>query len=95
MGISSHQLQKEFPEFHDRIEALKASDPRFKERLARYSELDQEIEGLEREKRSRRNHEVMIGRMQRQKRNGRRRGVRGRGSMARRKHTRRKHLLFF
>ncbi|MBE02118.1 DUF465 domain-containing protein [Marinobacter lutaoensis] len=48
MGISSHQLQKEFPEFHDRIEALKASDPRFKERLARYSELDQEIEGLER-----------------------------------------------
>lgn len=47
-GISSHQLQKEFPEFHDRIEALKASDPRFKERLARYSELDQEIEGLER-----------------------------------------------
>ncbi|SFN51349.1 YdcH family protein [Marinobacter pelagius] len=47
MGITSHELQKEFPEYKDRIEELKANDMKFSEKLTRYSELDQEIEGLE------------------------------------------------
>ncbi|MGF2734759.1 YdcH family protein [Marinobacter sp. DUT-1] len=47
MGITSHELHKEFPEYKDRIEELKANDLKFSEKLTRYSELDQEIEGLE------------------------------------------------
>ncbi|EMP56786.1 hypothetical protein MSNKSG1_05611 [Marinobacter santoriniensis NKSG1] len=47
MGITSHELHKEFPQFKDRIEELKASDTGFSEKLTRYTELDQEIEGLE------------------------------------------------
>ncbi|QSP93940.1 DUF465 domain-containing protein [Marinobacter salinisoli] len=48
MGISSHELQKEFPQYSDLIRELKDSNPKFGEALQRYSELDQEIEGLER-----------------------------------------------
>lgn len=47
MGISSHELHKEFPEYKDRIEELRGNDMKFSEKLTRYSELDQEIEGLE------------------------------------------------
>lgn len=47
MGITSHELQKEFPEYKDRIEELRANDMKFSEKLTRYTELDQEIEGLE------------------------------------------------
>ncbi|MDO3722113.1 DUF465 domain-containing protein [Marinobacter sp. chi1] len=48
MGISSHELQKEFPQFSDLIKELKTTDTKFGESLKRYTELDQEIEGLER-----------------------------------------------
>ncbi|WP_417568088.1 YdcH family protein [Marinobacter sp.] len=47
MGISSHELHKEFPQYSDLIDELKTSDPRFDEKFREYAELDQEIEGLE------------------------------------------------
>lgn len=47
MGISSHELHKEFPEYSDLIDELKNSDLRFSEKFREYTELDQEIEGLE------------------------------------------------
>ncbi len=47
MGITSHQLQKEFPHYREQIHELKNNDTRFSEKLGHYSELDQEIEGLE------------------------------------------------
>lgn len=47
MGITSHQLYTEFPEFRERIDTLREGDPKFSEKLTRYTELDQEIEGLE------------------------------------------------
>ncbi len=47
MGISSHQLQSEFPQYRDLIGELKTSDMKFAENLKRYTELDREIEGLE------------------------------------------------
>jgi hypothetical protein len=47
MGISSHELHLEFPEYRDLIKELKNNDPRFNEKLQEYTELDHEIEGLE------------------------------------------------
>ena len=47
MGISSHELHKEFPQYSDLIDELKSNDPRFDEKFREYAELDQEIEGLE------------------------------------------------
>lgn len=47
MGISSHQLQTEFPQYKDLIGDLRVNDPKFAENLKRYTELDREIEGLE------------------------------------------------
>ncbi len=47
MGISSHELQKEFPQYSNLIDELKSNDPRFGEKFRAYTELDQEIEGLE------------------------------------------------
>ncbi|NMT64952.1 YdcH family protein [Marinobacter orientalis] len=48
MGISSHELHNEFPQFSDLIDELKENDPKFREDFQQYAELDQEIEGLER-----------------------------------------------
>lgn len=47
MGISSHQLQREFPNYKDLIGELKVNDHKFAANLKRYTELDREIEGLE------------------------------------------------
>ncbi|KEF32460.1 MAG: DUF465 domain-containing protein [Gammaproteobacteria bacterium] len=47
MGISNHALHKEFPQFSDLINELKTTDFAFGEKYKAYSELDQEIEGLE------------------------------------------------
>jgi uncharacterized protein YdcH (DUF465 family) len=48
MGISNHELHKEFPQFGELIDDLKETDLKFKESFQQYAELDQEIEGLER-----------------------------------------------
>lgn len=48
MGISNHELHNEFPQFGELIDELKNNDPKFQEHFRQYSELDQEIEGLER-----------------------------------------------
>ena len=48
MGISSHELHKEFPQYSDLIEELKSNNPKFGDQFKQYAELDQEIEGLER-----------------------------------------------
>ena len=47
MGIESHELHKEFPEYSTLIDELRANDHHFGLALKRYSELDQTIEGLE------------------------------------------------
>ena len=47
MGISKHELHAEFPQYSGLIDELKARDLKFQEQLKQYSELDQEIEGLE------------------------------------------------
>ncbi|KPQ01601.1 YdcH family protein [Marinobacter sp. HL-58] len=47
MGISNHELHKEFPQFQELIDELRNSDQTFKEHFQQYAELDQEIEGLE------------------------------------------------
>lgn len=47
MGISSHELHKEFPQYSNLIDELKNNDLKFNDKLREYSELDQEIEGLE------------------------------------------------
>ena len=47
MGISNHQLHKEFPQYSDLIEELKSNNPKFGDQFKQYAELDQEIEGLE------------------------------------------------
>ena len=47
MGISNHELHKEFPQYSDLIDELKSNDPGFDEKFREYAELDQEIEGLE------------------------------------------------
>lgn len=48
MGISSHQIEHEFPDHQETIRTLKASDPEFRDKAERYMELDRKIEGLER-----------------------------------------------
>ncbi|MGM0767668.1 MAG: YdcH family protein [Pseudomonadota bacterium] len=47
MGISKHELHGEFPQYSGLIDELKAKDLKFQEQLKEYSDLDQEIEGLE------------------------------------------------
>lgn len=47
MGISSHELHEEFPQYSDLIDELKSNNPKFGDKFKRYAELDQEIEGLE------------------------------------------------
>lgn len=48
MGITNHELHKEFPQYSDLIDELKKTDLKFQEHFKTYAELDQEIEGLER-----------------------------------------------
>lgn len=48
MGISNHELHREFPQFADLIDELKQSDSTFEQNFRQYANLDQEIEGLER-----------------------------------------------
>lgn len=48
MGISNHELHKEFPQYADLIDELRKTDLRFQEHFKNYAELDQEIVGLER-----------------------------------------------
>ncbi|MEX2475989.1 YdcH family protein [Marinobacter sp.] len=47
MGISKHELHGEFPQYSGLIDELKARDTKFQVQLQQYSDLDQEIEGLE------------------------------------------------
>lgn len=47
MGISKHELHREFPQFSGLIDELKVNDLKFQAQLNQYSALDQEIEGLE------------------------------------------------
>jgi len=43
----SHDVEHEFPEFHDQIEALRAEDMDFSELMDKHDHLDQEIRELE------------------------------------------------
>lgn len=47
MGISSHELQVEFPQYRDLIQELRTNDLKFGEKLQEYTDLSHEIEGLE------------------------------------------------
>ena len=47
MGISSHELHVEFPQYRELIQELKNNDLKFNEKLQEYTHLDHEIEGLE------------------------------------------------
>jgi len=47
MQIDPHGLHHEFPEFNDKIHALKLSDPHFARLFKEYDELDKEIRHLE------------------------------------------------
>ncbi|HET8800449.1 MAG TPA: DUF465 domain-containing protein [Marinobacter sp.] len=47
MGISNHELHNEFPQYSNLIDELKTNDLHFQDRMKQYSDLDQEIEGLE------------------------------------------------
>ncbi len=47
MGISKHELHGEFPQYSGLIDELKAKDLKFQQQFKKYSDLDQEIEGLE------------------------------------------------
>ena len=42
-----HDINHEFPEYHRRIEALRASDPQFDALVAKHDYLDDEIRQLE------------------------------------------------
>ncbi|GAA4500983.1 YdcH family protein [Pseudaeromonas paramecii] len=41
-----HSLQHEFPEFADKLEDLKSSDPEFAQVIREYHSLDHRIQGL-------------------------------------------------
>ena len=47
MGISNHELHVEFPQYRDLIQELRTNDLKFREKLQEYTDLDYEIEGLE------------------------------------------------
>lgn len=47
MTLQKHDLQHEFPEYHDLIEELKTSDSRFSRLFDRYHEVDREIRKIE------------------------------------------------
>jgi len=42
-----HDIDHEFPEFHERLEALVAADPEFAKQVKEHDQLDNEIRELE------------------------------------------------
>ncbi len=42
-----HDVDHEFPEYHDKVEALKASDPEFATLMKEHDQLDAQIRDLE------------------------------------------------
>ena len=49
MSVEHHDLVHEFPEFRDRIHALKMSDAHFRKLFDEYHELTREVENMENE----------------------------------------------
>jgi uncharacterized protein YdcH (DUF465 family) len=49
MTVEHHDLQHDFPEFHDRIHALKTSNTRFARVFDEYHEVDREVRRIEQE----------------------------------------------
>jgi len=49
MPIEHHDLQHDFPEFHDRIHALKTSNMHFARLFDEYHEVDREVRRIEQE----------------------------------------------
>lgn len=49
MGISNHDLHNDFPQYSDLIDQLSEHDGHFKKQLKEYSELDKEIQKLEKQ----------------------------------------------
>lgn len=49
MTIESHELAHEFPEYHERIHALKLADRHFAALLEEYDVVDREIRRIEQE----------------------------------------------
>ena len=43
----NHSIHHEFPDFHDRIDALSKTDPDFLSRVHEHDKLDKQIRGLE------------------------------------------------
>lgn len=49
MTVEHHDLQHDFPEFHDRIHALKTSNTHFAKVFDEYHEVDREVRRIEQE----------------------------------------------
>lgn len=49
MPIEHHDLQHDFPEFHDRIHALKTSNTHFAKLFDEYHEVDRAVRRIEQE----------------------------------------------
>ncbi len=49
MPIEHHDLQHDFPEFHDRIHALKTGNAHFAKLFDEYHEVDREVRRIEQE----------------------------------------------
>lgn len=47
MLAEHHDIDNEFPQYHDKLEALIASDPAFAEQVKKHDQLDDEIRELE------------------------------------------------
>jgi uncharacterized protein YdcH (DUF465 family) len=47
MLAEHHDIDHEFPKYHDRLAALVAADPAFAEQVKRHDQLDDEIRELE------------------------------------------------
>lgn len=49
MTVEHHDLQHDFPEFHDRIHALKTSNAHFARLFDEYHDVDREVRRIEQE----------------------------------------------
>jgi uncharacterized protein YdcH (DUF465 family) len=49
MTVEPHDLQHDFPEFHDRIHALKTSNAHFAKLFDEYHEVDRRVRRIEQE----------------------------------------------
>lgn len=49
MTVEHHDLQHDFPEFHDRIHALKTGNAHFARLFDEYHEVDREVRRIEQE----------------------------------------------